>query len=46
MLHKVYDIELPYEKLGLKTPDKKATITTYIKEMYPVIRIHLTDLWS
>ena len=35
MLHKVYDIELPYEKLGLKTPDKKATITTYIKEMYP-----------
>lgn len=27
MLHKVYDIELPYEKLGLKTPDKKATIT-------------------
>ena len=35
MLHKVYDIELPYEELGLKTPDKKATITTYIKEMYP-----------
>ena len=29
MLHKVYDIELPYEELGLKTPDKKATITTY-----------------
>ena len=22
MLHKVYDIELPYEELGLKTPDK------------------------
>ena len=35
MLHKVYDIELPYEELGLKTPEKKATITTYIKEMYP-----------
>ncbi len=35
MLHKVYDIELQYEELGLKTPEKKATITTYIKEMYP-----------
>lgn len=35
MLHKVYEIELPYEKLGLETPDKKATITTYIREMYP-----------
>ena len=35
MLHKVYDIELPYEELGLKTPEKKATITTYIKDVFP-----------
>ena len=28
MLHKVYDIELPYEELELKTPDKTATKPT------------------
>ncbi|MDO5382474.1 MAG: alpha/beta hydrolase [Eubacteriales bacterium] len=35
MLHQVYEINLPYEELGLKTPDKPATITTYIKDIFP-----------
>lgn len=35
MQHEIYEINIPYEKYGIKHTDNKATITTYIKEMYP-----------
>ncbi len=35
MYHKIIDVEIDYEKLGVKHDGKKATITTYIKDMFP-----------
>ena len=35
MLHEVINIDIDYEKLGIKHDDSKATITTYIKDIFP-----------
>lgn len=35
MIHEVIDVDIDYEKLGIKHDESRATITTYIKEMYP-----------
>lgn len=35
MIHNEFNIDLDYEKLGIKHQGGAATITTYIKEMYP-----------
>lgn len=35
MIHESFEIDIDYEKLGLKHDCKKATITTYIKDSYP-----------
>jgi acetyl esterase/lipase len=35
MIHNTIEIELDYERLGIHHQSNKATITTYIKEMYP-----------
>ncbi len=35
MIHETIDIDIDYEALGLKHDATKATITTYIKDVYP-----------
>ena len=35
MYHETIDIDIDYESLGIKHSKNKATLTTYIKEMYP-----------
>ena len=35
MIHSEFNIDLDYEKFGIKHQGAPATITTYIKEMYP-----------
>ena len=35
MLHEVINIDIDYEKLGINHDASKATITTYIKDIFP-----------
>lgn len=35
MLHEIYEIDIPYETLGVSHTGNKATITTYIKDIFP-----------
>lgn len=38
MLHKIIDINIDYEKYGVKHTGDNATITTYIKDAYPELQ--------
>ena len=35
MIHEVIEINIDYSKLGINHDGNKATITTYIKDMFP-----------